>query len=250
MDYLGLLKTQFNNKLELFEKRPGITQVCAPFFYPDGDMISIFIEQYDNLLRVCDFGETLMHLSYSFDLNTENKMKILNDIIIENYGQIDGGNIFVETSPDQLYFAIMRLAQIISKVSNMDILKRENIKSLFYDYLYSFIESNLSKYKPEKNSIPVKNRSDLVVDYSFTAMSRPIYLFGIKDSWKAKETTICCLEFQKLKIPFKSLVVYENLESIALKDRNRLIDITDKQFTELSAFKDLSTEYFEREIAC
>ena len=36
MEYLNTLKEQFNDRIQLVEKRPGVIQLLAPFYHEDG----------------------------------------------------------------------------------------------------------------------------------------------------------------------------------------------------------------------
>ena len=44
MNYLDVLKEQFNNQVRFQEKRPGIFQLLSPLYHEDGDMIEIYLE--------------------------------------------------------------------------------------------------------------------------------------------------------------------------------------------------------------
>ncbi|HDL89927.1 MAG TPA: hypothetical protein ENG14_03385, partial [Thermodesulforhabdus norvegica] len=95
----------------------------------------------------------------------------------------------------------------------------EVIKSLFYELLDEFISEQLVRYHPEPKVLPIPERDDLEVDYSFNGSPKPLYLFGVKDDTKARLTTISCLEFQRANIPFKSVAVHEDFEGLSKKDR-------------------------------
>lgn len=249
-DYLDLLKKQFNNRLGFREKRPGIFQVIAPLYYEDGDMLDIFIEnspEASDKVRICDYGMTLMHLSYSYDIDTPNKERIFNKILVENALSIEEGNIYLDVNPNNLYIGMMQFAQAVGKVSNMRMFRREVIQSLFYEMLEEFIDANLQKYNPVSKILPIPKREELEVDYSLTVGKRPVYLFGIKDATKARLTTISCLEFQKANIPFRSVIVHEDFDSLSKKDRARITSAVDKQFIDLDDFKNNAVNYFERE---
>ena len=86
MDYLELLRAQFNQRVRLREKRPFVWQLEAPFYHEDGDMYDIFIELPKNggKVKICDFGLTLMRLSYGYEIDTPNKERILHRILSEN----------------------------------------------------------------------------------------------------------------------------------------------------------------------
>lgn len=249
-DYLELLKYQFNNKITFQEKRPGIYQLIAPFYHEDGDMIDIFLEPTgQGRVRISDYGMTLMHLSYSYDIDTSNKERIFEKIITENGLNEQDGNIYFEIDSANLYAAILQYAQTVAKVSNMRQFRREVVQSLFYEMLDDFIFTNLNNYIPIKSEFPILERDDLEVDYAFHKGIKPVYLFGVKDPSKARLTTISCLEFQKAKLNFNSIVVHEEFDLLPKKDRSRLTSAADKQFTDLDDFKNNAEQYLEREMA-
>ena len=252
MNYLDFLRDQFNNQVSFRERRPGVLQLVAPLFHEDGDMIDIFLEpanKEDDKIRICDHGMTLMRLSYHFDIDTPNKERIFQKILSENRIAEERGNLFLDARPEKLYPSVLQFAQAVAKVSNMQLFKREVIQSLFYEMLTEFIDDALKKFNPRQNVLPIPERDDLEIDFEFNIKPRPVYLFGVKDSAKARLTTISCLEFQRAKIPFKSFVVHEDFENLNRKDRSRITSAADKQFISLDDFKDNAEQVLEREAA-
>jgi hypothetical protein len=155
----------------------------------------------------------------------------------------------LDAKPESLYPSVLQFAQTVAKVSNMEFFKREVIATLFYEMLAVFIGDSLRKYNPRQMVFPIPERDDLEVDFEFSIRPRPIYLFGVKDSAKARLTTISCLEFQRAKLPFKSFVVHEDFESLTRKDRSRITSAADKQFISLDDFKANAEQVLEREAA-
>jgi len=252
MNYLDLLRAQFNNQVSFRERRPGVLQLVAPLFHEDGDMVDIFLEPTNGgqeNIRICDHGMTLMRLSYNFDIDTPNKERIFQRILAENRIREEKGNLFLDAKPESLYPSVLQFAQAVAKVSNMQLFKRELIQTLFYEMLTEFIEDSLDKYSPRPKVFPIPERDDLEVDFEFSIKPRPIYLFGVKDAAKARLTTISCLEFQRAKIPFKSFVVHEDFENLSRKDRSRITSAADKQFISLDDFKANAEQVLEREAA-
>ena len=61
---------------------------------------------------------------------------------------------------------------------------------------------------------------------------------------------LSCLEFQRHRLPFKSMMVHQDFESgIRRKDRTRITNAADKQFTSLDHFREVGPQFFERERA-
>ena len=125
--------------------------------------------------------------------------------------------------------------------------KREVVESLFYEMLEEFILKELSEYKPQKGVLPIPERDDLEADFEFRPNGHPIYLFGVKDSSKARLATISCLEYQKAKLNFRSLIVHDDFERLPKKDMSRLTNTCDKQFTTLDDFTANAQIFLERE---
>lgn len=251
MSSLDDLRTQFNGHIVFKEKRPGILRVFSPLFHEDGDMIDMFLDLPANggkSVRISDHGLTVMRLSYSYELDTPNKLHIFHRIVSENGIQEQNGSLYLDTDWNSLYPAILQFGQTVAKVSNMQLFKREVVQSMFYELLEEFVEEKLGQYSPRPNVFPIAERDDLEVPFAFDIPPRPVYLFGVKDNSQARLVTISCLEFQK-RLRFKSVVVHEEFENLSRKDRTRITNAADKQFTTLEDFRENAEEFFEREAA-
>ena len=259
MNAVEILREQFNSHVAVREKRPGVLQLVAPLFHEDGDMMDIFLNVPKNgatsaasppeKIRVSDRGLTLMRLSYTFEIDTPNKEKIFRRILAENGVAEENGELFVEATPASLYTSLLQFSQAVSKVCNMRYFKREVLASLFEEMLAGFIQEQLPRFRPSEKILPIPDRDDLEVDWEFRPNGVPLYLFAIKDANRARLATISCLEFQRKNLKFKSIAVHEDMDKLGRKDRNRLTNACDKQFTSLEEFKQNALPYLEREAA-
>ncbi|MEK7407576.1 MAG: DUF1828 domain-containing protein [Acidobacteriota bacterium] len=253
MNALDLLRQEFNGRVAFRERRPGLVQVLAPLFHEDGDMVDIFLDlpaEGNGKVRISDHGLTLMRLSFNLELETESRQRILSRILSENRVQEQDGRLFMEAESERLYPAILRFAQTIAKISSMQYYRREVIQSLFYEMLEQFIEDTLAEYSPRPRTLPIPDHDEYEVDFQFDIALRPLFLFGVKDNAKARLVAISCLEFQRRRIPFKSVVVHEDFETaISRKDRLRITSASDKQFTSLDDFRENGPQFFARERA-
>ncbi|MEO7313890.1 MAG: DUF1828 domain-containing protein [Ginsengibacter sp.] len=247
-DILTYIKSDFNGRVSIKEKRPGIYQILLPIYHEDGDMIDLFIKQNgDDKFALCDFGLTLQRLSYTYDIDSENKESIFQRILLENSLSEEEGNICLDTKPETIYTDIMHITQAYAKIGSMKYFKREVIENLFYEMLDDFIMKDLQEFKPQKKVMPIPGRDDLEADYSFSPNGHPVYLFGVKDALKARLATISCLEYRIQKLNFRGWVVNEDFEKLPRKDRSRLTNTIDKQFTSFDEFKINAKEFLERE---
>lgn len=242
------IRKDFNNQVKIEQKRPGIFQLYLPIYHEDGDMIDLFlVPKSDDKYSLCDFGLTLQRLAYSYDIDTEKKEAILQKIIVENGLTEEGGNILLNTKPETVFTDIMQITQAYAKIGSMRFFKREVIESLFYEGLDEFIETELADFNPKKNVLPIPERDDLEADYQFTPNGHPVYLFGVKDASKARLATISYLEYQRAKLKFRGWVVNEDFDKLSRKDRTRLTNTCDKQFTSLEEFKSTAIDFLSRE---
>ncbi len=245
MTGLDLLKQQFNGHVAFRERRPGVLQVLAPLFHEDGDMVDIFLDEPANgsgKIRIGDHGLTLMRLTYTYDLDTENKQRIFNRILSENRVQEQDGRLYIEAEPERLYPARLQFALTVARLSSTQYYKREAIQYLFCEHL--------AEYNPRRNASPIPDHGEYEVDYQFDAGPRPLFLFGVKDNHKARLAAISCLEFQRRRIPFKGVMVHRDFESgITKKDRTRVTSAGDKQFPSLDDFRENAPQFLERERA-
>ena len=248
MNFLDMLREGFNNHVDLREKRPGVWKLIAPVFHEDGDMVDIFLEQRNGRVRVSDHGLSLMRLSYTYEIDTGSKERIFRQILGENHVSEDEGNLFIDVAPNRVYPAVLAFAQTVAKICSMSRFKREVIANLFYESLDEFVIEGLQTFQPRADYVPVEERSELQVDYGLTFGAQPIFLFGAKESDRPKVRliAIACLEFEKAKLPFRSVVVHQNFEALAKNDRSIITNAVDKQFTSLEHFKEHGVATLER----
>ena len=236
-------------RFDLYERRPGDFQVILPILHEDGDMVEIYLQEVphrEGFIRVCDFGHALMRLSYTFEVNSSTRQKILDSILYNNSVTNSGGNLYIETPIDKLYEGILQFAGCVQKVCNMRYWSRESVRSLFYEDLREHVETRLADFSPKPDLFPLDDNPLLSVDWSLTYNNRDLFLFGVRGSDKAKNVAISLLEFQKAKLPFISLVVHEDMHDLGRRELSYLTRNADKQYPELGAFREDATEDIQR----
>jgi hypothetical protein len=247
---LDHIKKDFNGRVGIKKKRPDIYQLLLPIYHEDGDMIDLFITPVgENKFALCDYGLTLQRLSYSYEIDTENKENILQKIISENKLTEQEGNICLETKPDTLYADIMHLTQAYAKIGSMRYFKREVIENLFFEMLDEYIFGELKDFNPQKKVLPIPDRDDLEADYSFQPNGKPVFMFGVKDVAKARLVTLSYQAYLLSNLKYHGWAVTENFEALPRKDKLRLTNACDKQFTSLDDFKSNARLFLEKERA-
>lgn len=242
------LRRSLGAGLDIYERRSGTFQLIVPIRHEDGDMIDIYLQdgpQGDGHIRICDFGMTLMRLSYTLDLNTPTRQRIFDSILMNNGVTNDDGNLYLDTPTGLLYESILQFAGCAQKVCNMRYWNRENIRSAFYDDLEDYITTDLTRFSPVPNLSPLADYP-ISVDWSLTYNSRDFYLFGVRGNDKAKSVAISLLECQQAQLPFISLVVHEDIEELGKKERLYLTKNADAQYPLLNDFRERGIADIER----
>ena len=242
------LKRSLGAGLDLYERRAGKFQLIAPIRHEDGDMIDIYLQDSprgNGHIRICDFGMTLMRLSYALDLNTPTRERIFDSILMNNGVKNDEGNLYLDTPIELLYESILQFAGCAQKVCNMRYWSRESVRSAFYDDLSEYITTQLTQFTPIPDHSPLPDYP-ISVDWSLTHSNRNFYVFGVVGNDKAKNVAISLLEYQKEQLPFISLVVHEDMEDLGMKERLYLTRNADKQYPALNDFRKGSLNDIDR----
>ncbi len=233
---LNLLNTS-STKFEIYERRKGKHQLMAPFLHEDGDMVDLYLQNSskgNRYIRICDFGMSLMRLSYNYDINTKSKSQILESMLDNNGVTNDNGNLFLDTPVDKIYEGILQFVGCVQKVCSMDYWGKETVQSVFYEDLKKVILNDFNDFKPQPD---IELIPEIIkVDWKLEWKNHDFYLFGIVSKDKAHHAAIALLEFMKAEKKFISLVVHENKDKLGSKEENYLTRNADKQYPKLNDF--------------
>lgn len=122
-DYLALLKAQFNDQVEMKEKRPGVFQLLLPAFLDDGDMAQVFLEPIvkdgEEWIRISDHAMTVMHL-FSFDLEVPDNERMFLKVVARKGICQNDGVLFLDVKKDELLLGVLHFVQALTVVSNLE----------------------------------------------------------------------------------------------------------------------------------
>ena len=230
----------WTTNFDFYERRPREYQLIIPILHEDGDMVDIYLTDSprgEGYIRICDFGMTLMRLSYSYEINTDARHRIFDSILINNGIQNDYGNLHLDTPLETLYESVLQFSGCVQKVCNMRYWNREVIRSAFYEDLANCINTDFAAFEPKADQYPIPDYPS-GVDWSLKHNNRDFYVFGIRGNDKAKNVAISLLEFQKAQLPFISLVVHEDIEELGRRERLYITRNADTQYPVLGDFQE------------
>ena len=185
---------------------------------------------------------TLMRLSYTFEISTATRERILDSILINNGVEQREGNLYLDAPVNLLYQSILQFAGCVQKVCNMRYWKRETVRSAFYDDLGDYVTTQMKRFSPAQDHAPLEQYAIFSVDWFLEHNSRNLYVFGIMGDDKAKNVAISLLEFQKAQLPFISLVVHEDMEELGKRASLYLTKNADIQYPALDDFREKAVD--------
>jgi hypothetical protein len=140
------IERDFKHKVceELRVASEGINRyrVFTPFMFNDGDHLSIVLKRENQQWMLSDEGHTLMHLTYQIDekdLYHGNRQKLITNAL-SMFSVTDREGELVLTIPRGQYGdALYSFVQALLKISDVNYLTRERVKSTFLEDFRTFI---------------------------------------------------------------------------------------------------------------
>ncbi len=248
---MSSLKSKLEGSLvqDLYERRSNIYQLIVPIHHEDGDIVDVYLEESplgNGHIRICDFGLTLMRLSYTFEIGTSTRQRILDSILINNGVKNDNGNLYLDTPIDLLCERVLQFAGCVQKICSMRYWNRDIVRSTFYEDLKIYVTTELEQFSPMPDISPLVDYSIISVDWTLTINNRSLYIYGVTGNDKAKGVAISLLELHKRRLQFISMVVHEDFENLGSKEITYLTKNADTQYPTLEDFKETSIQDIER----
>jgi len=222
--------------------------ISTPFTFSDGDHLLLLAEPLPTGgIRITDCGHTLMHLSYSMNVDDINKPGNRNDLfrqILASQGvSNDDGELFIDVPADEAGKAVFKMGQALGQIHDLRFLSRIRVASTFYDDLERVLLDVAPSAKLHKDYV-MEDQPDASVypiDYrlDFPNQDRPLFLFGIPSNEKAKLATLIIQHWLAERIRFTSFLVFQDQAKISRLDVARLTNVGDESISSLSAIADM-----------
>lgn len=225
-------------------ERKGRVLITTPFVFPDGDSYVLYLDEMPSgLLRISDAGHTMMHMSYENDVDKYRqgtRGKLFEQVIANGQVKEIDGEIFLETSPEEIGSAIFRLSQTITSITDLNFLNRARAESTFYEDLGDLLAGIVDSEILEKNYIYtlMDNAEDYPIDYKIKGKVDPLYVFGIPNRDKARLATIILERLLRANAQFESVLIFADQSTMPRADLARLSNVGGEMVASLDAGED------------
>lgn len=246
-------KKRVSEQLDLEQEGETRFRVLSPFRFGDGDHYQIVLKKEGERWILTDEASTLMHLSYWLDerdMETGTRRELIESSLSLFSVENRAGELIVPVYNDRFGDALFNFVQALTKVTDVSFLTRERVRSTFLEDFRAFLKEKIPEDRLEFDWTDIRNdpKGAYPVDCRVNSMPRPLFVYalpGESDS-KVRDATIYLLRFERWKIDFQSLAIFEDQESITPKVLFRFTDICEKTFSSLTANRDRVASYLER----
>lgn len=244
-------KGRVSEQIDLEPEGEGRFLVMTPFRFEDGDHFAIILKREADGWILTDEASTLMHLSYWLDekaIESGNRQEIVNNSLSCFSVENRDGELVIPVLEERFGDALFNFVQALTKVTDISFLSREIVRSTFLEDFKAFIRSEVprDRFEFDWKDQGRDAKGHYPVDCRINHLKRPLFVYALPGAEKVSVATISLLTFEKWNIPFQSLGIYEEQESIQPKAVARFSDVVDKAFSNLEGNKDRIASYLKR----
>ena len=223
-------------------------RVFTPFLFEDGDHLAVVLKHEGGRWVLSDEGHTYMHLTYDLDekeLQRGTRQKMISNALSVYSVEDREGELRLLVPEEKFGDGLFSFVQALLKISDVSYLSRERVKSTFLDDFRSFMEATVpvERCTFEWHDTQHDPAGKYTVDCRLNGMPKPIMVFALPSDGRVRDAHISLLQFERWKIPHRSLAIFEDQEEVNRKVLARFSDVCEKQFSSLGANKDRIATY-------
>jgi hypothetical protein len=226
-------------------------RVIAPFRFEDGDHLVIILKQVGDRWILSDEGHTIMHLTYIMEeqeLQQGTRQKIISNTLSVFGIEDQSGELITQIRDEQYGDALFSFIEALIKISDLDYLSRERVRSTFREDFNLLIAQSVSEKHLKFDWHEPKHDpgGKYLVDCRINDHITPLFVYGIQNDDQTRDATISLLQFEKWGLDYRSIAIFENQENIGRKVLARFSDVCEKQYSNIGSNKERISKYFRQ----
>ncbi len=246
-------RKKVSEKIRLTSEGAERFRVFTPFQFDDGDHIVIVLKKEGAQWLLSDEAHTYMHLTYDVDekdLHKGTRQKIISNALSTFEIEDRNGELVFYVPNERYGDALYSFVQAILKISDVSYLSRERVRSTFREDFRTLLSESVPEERldfdwSDSDRDPQGNYT---IDCRINSMPRPLFVQALAGDGATRDATIVLLQFEKWKVPFRSLTIFEDQETISRRVLARYSDVCEKQFSSLTSNRDRITYFLEDSI--
>ena len=198
-----------------------------------------------------DEAHTYMHLTYDIDekdLHSGTRQKIISNALSMFQIEDRDGELVLDVPEERYGDALYSFVQGLLKISDVSYLSRERVLSTFMDDFRTVMSETVPEERRSFDwSDPEHDPQGMyTVDCRVNGVHRPLFVHALAGDGRTRDATIALLQFERWEIPFRSLAIFEDQESISRKVLARFSDVCEKQFSSLTSNRERIARFLKQ----
>jgi len=242
-----------SERIRLRSEGMGRYRVFTPFLFEDGDHLAIVLKREGGSWLLSDEAHTYMHLTYDLDerdLERGSRQKVIANALSTFQVEDRDGELVLRVADDRYGDALYSFVQALLKITDVSYVSRERVRSTFPDAFRSLVSETVPEDRCTFDWHDADHDPHAIysVDCRINGMARPLFVYALPNDDRTQAATIALLQFEKWGLPFRSLAVFEDQESINRKVLARFSDVCEKQYSSLGANRDRIQRYLSESL--
>ncbi len=229
-------------------------RVFTPFLFEDGDHLVIVLKKEGERWMLSDEAHTYMHLTYDIEekeLHSGTRQKIISNALSTFRIEDRHGELLLDVPDDRYGDSLYSFVQALLKISDVSYLTRERVHSTFMEDFRTLISETVPVDRRVFDWYDIQHdpQRKYTVDCRINGIQPPLFVHALPNDGKTRDATITLLQFERWGIPFHSLGIFEDQESINRKVLVRYSDVCENQFSSLVPNRERITKFLAESIA-
>ncbi|MDE0237632.1 MAG: DUF1828 domain-containing protein [bacterium] len=247
-------KDRVSSEVTLEQEGNNRYRVSTPFQFEDGDQLVILLKRISEEWILSDEAHTFMRLTYDIDesdLGRGKRQEIISQALSVFEVEDRDGELLLPITDERYGDALFSFIQAILKISNVTFLSRERVRSTFREDFMTLVNESVASDRLSFDWFhPVHDPQGMYrTDCRINGTKIPLLVHALNSDGATRDATISLLQYEKWKLEFRSLAIFEDQAAITRHVLARFSDVADKQFSSIGGNRERIVNFLSKAIA-